>query len=79
MTGTRVNVVAKKMYDARSPSAKRRLGRWNPGRTPYGVRAERVLTPVALLPTGLTLNVEEPRRARATGLTRQSRKEEQTR
>ena len=62
MTGARVNVVAKKMYDARSPSAKRRLGRWNPGWTPYGVRAERVLTPVALLPTGLTLNVEEPRR-----------------
>ena len=75
MTGARVNVVAKKMYDARSPSAKQRVGRWNPGRSPYGVRAERVLTPVALLPTGLTLNVEEPRRARA-GLTQQSRKEQ---
>ena len=59
MTEAHVNVVAKRMYDARSPSAKRRVGRWNPGRSPYGVRAGRVLTPAALLPTGLTLNVEK--------------------
>jgi hypothetical protein len=59
MTEAHVNVVAKRMYDTRSPSAKRRVGRWNPGRSPYGVRAGRVLTPAALLPTGLTLNVEK--------------------
>ena len=60
---TRVNPVAKAAYDSRSPAAKRRVGRWNPGRAPYGVRASRRLTPAAPLPTGLELNTV-PQRAR---------------
>lgn len=56
MTKTRENPVARAAYDARGPSARRRVGRWNPGRVPYGVRAGRVFTPSAPLPTALKLN-----------------------
>lgn len=56
MTKTRTNPVAKAMYDRRDPNAKRRVGRWNPGATPYGVRAGRRAYSPAPLPTSLELN-----------------------
>lgn len=55
-TKTKPNPVAKAMYDRRDANAKRRVGRWNPGTAPYGVRASRHLTPAAPLLTGLELN-----------------------
>ena len=65
MTKTRTNPVAKAAYDARSPGAKRRVGRWNPAGTPYGPRASRRLAVAAPLPTGLELNtVPQTRRGR---------------
>jgi len=61
MSKTRENPVAKAMYDRRDLDARRRVGRWNPGGVPYGVRSSRMCTLGAPLPTGLDLNTV-PRR-----------------